>query len=344
MPDTLQSAFPGVRTVQALDLEVLPSGAISRLMVQLAHDGMGQPVSVPVLVAKGERAGPVFGLTAAVHGNEVNGIPVIHRLFDWIDPATLRGTLVAVVVVNTDGFGARDRLFDGVDLNHIFPGAADGNAAQVYVHRFVERVLWQFDYLVDLHTASTGRINSLYVRADLDNPVASRMARLQRPQIILDDPPSDHTLRGHADELGIPAITVEIGNPQRFQPELIKRSLVGLKAVLGEAGMLTRRKKPVIGAAPVICSGSRWLYTHRGGLLDVHPDTCDRVGRGEVIAELTNIFGDCVHTYEAPFEGIVIGKSVDPVADTGARILHLGVIDEEASSLDSVEMSIEALV
>jgi predicted deacylase len=338
MTSSVHSDFPGVRLVDALDLAAVPQGTVARLMVQLTHDGMGQSIRVPVLVARGERPGPVFGVTAALHGNEINGIPVIHRLFEWLDPRALRGTLVAVVVANVMGFERRARKLAGFDLNHLFPGQPDGNAPQVYAHRLIDRIVRHFDYLVDLHTASTGRVNSLYVRADLDNPDALRMATLQRPQIILDDPPSDHTLRGHADELGIPAITVEIGNPQRFQHEMIKRSLVGLRAVIAEAGMVPRRKVS-LGAAPVVCSSSRWMYTHVGGLLEVLPGCTDRVREGEMVARVTNIFGDPICVYHAPHDGIVIGKSVDPVAETGARILHLGVVgpnqlDEDEGSDD----------
>ena len=245
------------------------------------------------------------------------------RLFERIDPHQLRGTLVGVVVVNLPGYLNHRRYFDQVDLNHQFPGREDGSSAQVYAHRLVDRVLRHFDYVVDMHTASFGHENSLYIRADMKNEMARRMALLQRPQIILDDPPSDRTLRGYADELGIPAITVEIGNPHRFQAEYIRRSLAGLRAVLAEVRMVPRRK-PIEVPKAITCSSSQWLYTDHGGLLEVFPSVTHMVEEGEVIARLTNIFGDVLREYRAPTGGVIIGKSVDPVAETGARIVHLG--------------------
>jgi len=315
---------PDARPVDGLNVEQLPRGEQHRLAVTLAEDAMGRPMRVPLLVARGRRPGPVFGLTAALHGNELNGIPVLHRLFAGIDPDKLRGTVVGVVVANVPGYLMHQRAFtDGADLNHTFPGKPDGNLSQFWAHRLLDRIVRRFDLLVDLHTASFGRINSLYIRADLAKPTTARMAQLLRPEILLHNPPSDRTLRGAADELGIPAITLEIGNPHRFQERYIKRSLQGLRAVMGEFGLLPRRRLAP-GPTPVRCGSSQWMYTDRGGLLRVHPDILDRVTAGQVIASQTNVFGDTVREYTAPHDGVVIGRSVDPVGQSGARILHLG--------------------
>ncbi len=315
-----------LRISEELDLESLPAGKVSRLALELSHDGLGRPLAVPVLVARGKREGPTLGVTAALHGNEVNGIPVIHSLFSKLDCDELRGTVVAVVVTNTPGFLLNQRAFiDGRDLNHLFPGRPDGNEAEVYTWRLCERILDRFDRLVDLHTASFGRINSLYVRADLTDETTARMAYLLRPQIVLHNPPSDFTMRGHCMELGKPAITVEIGDPQRFQPEFIQSTVRGLRRILADAKMIPKRSfKP--GTAPIICESSEWIYTHHGGLLEVLPKLTERLESGEMIARVTDIFGEVVHEYRNPHAGVVIGKSTNPVAQTGARVLHLGRI------------------
>ena len=320
------------RRVERFEPEALPTGCVTRLLVEIAHDGLSRPVHVPVLAARGARPGPVFGLTAVVHGNELNGIPVIQRLFEMLDPTMLRGTVAAVVVVNVPGYLNHERSFlGGWDLNHAFPGDDSGHAAAVYAHRLLDRVASRFDLLADLHTASFGRVNSLYVRADMTDAEAARMAYLMRPEIIVHNPPSDHTLRGAAAELGIPAITLEIGNPQRFQREPVKRSLTGLRSVLAHHRMI-RRRAVAPGPAPVLCERSYWLYTDHGGLLDVFPGLTDRVETGDEIARLNNPFGDVIATYRAPEAGIVVGRSTNPVGQTGARILHLGVPADEADA------------
>lgn len=164
------------------------------------------------------------------------------------------------------------------------PGRADGNAPSTYAFRLIDRIVQHFDYLVDLHTASFGRINSLYVRADMNHPEAAQMAYLQRPQIIVHNPPSDQTLRGAVASQGVPAITVEIGNPQRFQRDYIRRATAGLRAVLARTGMIRRRSTTKIGESPVLCESSGWLYTDHGGLLDVLPALAERVAKDQVIA------------------------------------------------------------
>ena len=295
------------------------------LLVEIFHDGLGQPVHLPVMVARGKRPGPVFGITAALHGNELNGIPVIHRLFEQLDTKALRGTVVAVVAVNVPGVLLHQRQFgDGSDLNHIFPGREDGAVGEVFAYRLLDRVVRHCDSMLDLHTASFGRVNSLYVRADMTHQPTAALAYLLRPQIIVHNPPSDRTLRGAAAELGIPAITVEIGDPNRFQPNYVKTTLVGVRAVLGEMHMLPKRVV-AFGPEPLLCERSYWLYADHGGLMEVFPRVTDRVAAGQTVASLRDIFGEVVREYVAPEAGVVVGRSVNPVGQTGARILHLGV-------------------
>lgn len=323
--------YPNAHVVDELDLEKLPQGAKLRLLVSLVHDGMGRPIRLPVMVARGRRPGPVFGLTAALHGNELNGIPVIHQLFESLDLRQLRGTIVAVVVMNVPAYLNHERTFDDrTDMNHIMPGKEHGNIAQVYAFRCIDRIVRRFDYLIDLHTASFGHINSLYVRADMTRSTTAEMAYLQRPQIILHNPPSDHSLRGTAMDMGIPAITVEIGNPQIFQPKQVNASLSGVRRVLSEIGMLPRRPVKQVDP-PILCASSRWVFTDQGGLLEVLPSPMDIIRKDSIIARQKNIFGDIVREYKAPEGGVVIGKSANPVGQTGGRILHLGSITKSGT-------------
>lgn len=322
MPTT-QDKIP---VVLDFNLNDTPPGTIRYYWLRIISDGFNNPICIPLMVARGHQDGPVLGLTAAVHGNELNGIPVIQRLFREIDPSELRGTIVGAPVVNVPSFMRRKRRFvDGVDLNHIMPGKADGNVSQVYAYRFFHRLVQHFDYLLDLHTASFGRVNSYYIRADMDIPVVREMALLQNADIIVHNPPSDGTLRGAADELEIPAITLEVGNPNTYQRRLIRSGITGIHNVLCHLQMVDDEiEKPEKEA--ILCKSSRWLYTEMGGLLELHVDLRERVKKGQVVASLRNIFGAKIQEYTAPFDGIVIGKSVSPVNQSGGRILHLGAL------------------
>ncbi len=312
--------------IRQLEIDKAPTGKISRYWLQLVKDGMGVPIHIPIIVAKGNKQGKTLGVTAAVHGNELNGIPVIQRLFKEIDVNTLCGSIVGVPVVNVPSLLRKKRRFiDGSDLNHIMPGHPDGTVSQVYAWRIVNRILKQFDFLIDLHTASNGRINSYYIRADMEDATVKKMALLQNAQIIVHNPPSDGTLRGAADEMGIPAITLEVGNPNTFQKGMIRDGLTGVHNFLGHFGM-TDSEVEEQSEETVMCKNSYWIYTDTGGILTVYPQVTDIVKKGDSIATIRNIFGDTVKDYFAPEDGIIIGKSVNPINQTGGRILHLGIM------------------
>lgn len=320
--------YLNIPVIQELKLDEIPRGTMQRFFLHIVSDGMGMPIYVPVMVAKGAKDGPVLGLTAAVHGNELNGIPVIQRLFKEIDATTLRGTVVGVPVANVPSLLRRTRRFlDGHDLNHHMPGKPEGNVSQVYAWRLVDRVVRYFNYLIDLHTASFGRINSYYIRADMINPVTRQMALLQHPQIILHNPPSDGTLRGAAHELGIHAITMEVGNPFRFQRGMIRDGLTGIHNVLHYLDM-KKSQIEILQGKPVICKNSYWIYSDKGGFLTVLPEPATQVKKDQLIARLVSVFGDLIEEYLAPEDGVVIGKEVNPVNQTGGRMLHLGLIGE----------------
>lgn len=315
-----------VRTVKRIDLTDCPPGSRRHLALESVADGLGWDLYLPVLMVRGIEDGPVLGLTAAVHGNELNGIPAIHRLLERLEPRKLRGAVVALPVVNTPGYHRNQRHFaDGTDLNRIFPGLEGGTQGQVFAARFLDRAIASMTHLVDLHTASFGRVNSLYIRADLHNPVSEAMARAFEPQILLHNRGNEGTLRDAAADLGIPAITVEIGNPQRIQDDLVGFSVAGLTRVMEALDMVERSSDHTPPGDTIVCGRSYWLYTDRGGVLEVFPRLASRVHEGERIAAVRDIYGTLRREVWAPEDGVVIGKSTNPVNQTGSRILHLGV-------------------
>jgi predicted deacylase len=317
-----------IRTVSEFNLDDTPKASIKYHWLEIITDGMSNPVSIPLIVARGAYDGPILGLTAAVHGNEINGVQVIQRLFTEIDVNELKGTIIGVPVVNVPSFLLRKRRFnDGVDLNHIMPGKKDGNLSQIYAYRFFNKLVKNFDYLLDLHTASFGRVNSYYIRADMNHPVTKELALIQNADIIVHNPPLDGTLRGAADAIDIPAITMEVGSPNTFQKRMIKGGVEGIHNVLYYLKMMDV-ELIIAKKETVLCERSYWLYTDLGGLLSLRVELLDMVTKGQPIGIIKDIFGQHLEEYYAPESGIVIGKSVSPVNQTGGRILHLGIVKE----------------
>ncbi|KAI8825179.1 uncharacterized protein EV422DRAFT_249081 [Fimicolochytrium jonesii] len=337
--------------------------------------GLSEWLRIPVIVARGKEEGPVVGITAVVHGNELNGVPCIHRVISDIDVSFLRGTVVAVPCVNVPGYLRYTREFsDGKDLNRLFPGSPTGTSSQIYAYNLMQKVVRKFDYLIDLHTASFGRVNSYYVRCDMNDARSASMAKLQQPQIILHNSgqdgecwvsvrgetvsvpsvphwtqstkpnphlPLDHTgaLRSAAMSLSIASITVEIGNPQLFQNQFVQWSYQGVMRILSWLSMftptvpITHIPDALPPSSTILCSKGYWIYTRTGGVLEVYPGVNSVVKKGDLVARIKNIFGNIVDEVFAPGTGVTIGRSSNPVAMAGDRVLHMGVIKREGEVL-----------
>lgn len=322
-------AFYDTPEIESLEIEAMPAGKITKRRLNLVTDQLGDFIQVPVIVVKGVKEGPVMGITAAIHGNELNGTLLVHHLIQALDPTRMSGALVAIPILNVPGFKQQTRTYwDGSDLNRSMPGKEEGKgtAGEVYAYHIIHQIISRFDYLIDLHTASSGRINSWYVRADLEHKIAAKMAFLQNPQIIVNTTGHDQTLRNAATRLGIPAIVVEIGNPLTFQEGLIQKSMRGILRILDYLNMLEYQDEPFSnGSHPVVCSDSFWVRTDVGGLLQVGPRLAEMVEAGHVLAQVTNAFGDPIHDFYAEQQGVVIGKAINPVCLPGSRVIHLGV-------------------
>jgi predicted deacylase len=328
-----------IKSKEELKISSLKRGQVHRVHILLSDNSLGHPWRVPLIVVRGREKGPVLGVTAAVHGNELNGISTIFKLVDEIDPEKLSGTLVLVPISNVPGYLMNQREFaDQVDLNRIMPGKPEGAASSIYSHYFLKKIISKFDYLLDLHTASHGRVNSLYIRADIDAEETRTLAYLQNPQIIVNKYDENGTLRSWANESNIPAITIEIGNPNAFQHDLIDGTLEGILNTMRHYSMLEGDVKDMIHNA-IICEKSYWIYSKRGGIIDVLPQLADKVRKGQVIAKVYDVFGQVREEILADRSGIVIGKNVNPKADAGTRVLHLGVhiIDPEPENIPGHE-------
>ncbi|CAG5082880.1 succinylglutamate desuccinylase/aspartoacylase family protein [Parvicella tangerina] len=322
----MENTFQNVPVIKKLKLDDIEHNSIAYRWLHIVSNGIGQPIYIPIIIAKGLKDGPTLGITAVVHGNELNGMSVIQRFFNGMELNKLSGTVVGVPVVNVPSLMNNERHFiDGQDLNRIMPGKKNGNRSEIYAHRVMERIVKHFDFLLDLHTASFGRVNSYYIRADLSSKMAYDLAYMQNPSIILNAPPTDGTLRGAASSLGIDAITVEVGDPNRFQKGMIRSSLTGVYNTL----VFLKMYEDVIehdNEEPVVCNNSYWIYTDLGGILQVHVSLSEQVYKDQKIATLRNVFGQILKEYHCPADGIVIGKSVNPISQTGSRIIHLGII------------------
>ncbi len=326
-------AQPKIQSMDSI-LQVIDNQAgVYHYWLELTDDVLGQPTAIPVIILNGKSAGVSLGITAAIHGNEVNGIGVVHTLCNQLDINKLSGRIIAFPIINPLGYALHQREFiDGQDLNRIFPGKANGTESQQFVWQLNQQVLTGIDVLFDLHTASFGRTNTLYVRANLEDTTNAQLAPLMGADIVLDSKEASagnsatiaRTLRQEAESKNIPTLTIECGNPQVFQPEIITRSVEGILRAMNHLKMIDYDHQNIPEATH--CQKSYWIYTTQGGVLDVVVALNEKVAKNQLIATQRDVFGTIVKQYYAPEVGVVIGKSTNPVSKSGDRIIHLGIV------------------
>jgi uncharacterized protein len=309
--------------ISQLNLEGL-SPSYHNFFFKVTNDALGNDISIPLMIIKGKKKGPTVCLNSLIHGDELNGLEVIHDVIKKLDKKIERGTLITIPVFNVPGFLKGKRHFSsGVDLNHIMPGKKKGKVHDVYVNRIIEKIISKSDYLLDLHTAREGSRNSYYIRADLSNKKIENMANLISPDLVLDHIPTKTTLRGHCATLNIPAVTLEIGDPLKYQKDLIDNCSEGIIRLLTYLKMTNLELKS-FSSKTIICNDSKRLISDMGGLVEIYPKILEKVKEGQVIGRIKDIFAKTQKELLAPISGVVLGKLINPVIKEGDNLIHIG--------------------
>jgi predicted deacylase len=308
-------------------------GTVKQIFLKVSEYYTATPVNVPVTVIRGRERGPAVFLTAAIHGDELNGVEIVRRVMTSVTPEQLRGTLICVPVVNRFGFLTHARyLPDRRDLNRNFPGNPEGNAAARTAHTLFREIVLCARYGVDLHTASVRRTNLPHIRADMSHKKARRIARAFGTEIIIDSPGPPNTLRAAATRAGVPTIIFEAGETFRFQRNMVARGVAGVRNVLAALRMIAEAPKEA--RFQVIIKVSEWIRSVRGGIADVLVRPGEIVYAGTEIARLTNPFGREVSSVRSPLTGLIIGITTVPMVNPGDAICHVAKL---AKTLGTVE-------
>ena len=303
---------------------VVRPGERTELLLPVADLYTSTSVGMPVQVIVGRKAGPTLFVSAAIHGDELNGVEVIRRLLRRKIIRSIRGTLIAVPIVNVHGFLDQSRyLPDRRDLNRSFPGSAKGSIAARLANLFIKEVVSKADYGIDLHTGAINRANLPQIRANLDDAHTLEIAQAFGAPVIIDSNIRDGSLRACAAEIGIPILIYEAGEALRFDETSIRAGLRGVFNVMRHIGMLPRKNgKPPV--APVVARSTRWVRAGRSGIVSNQAKLGSRVAEGDRLATISDPIGQHDESVTAPLDGIVIGRSNLPLAHEGDALFHLG--------------------
>ncbi len=283
-------------------------------------------LSLPVAVVNGTRPGPRLWLSAAVHGDELNGVEIIRQVLTELRARSVRGTVVAEPIVNVFGFVNESRyLPDRRDLNRSFPGSPRGSLAARLAHIFMEQVVGRCDYGVDLHTGSDHRTNLPQVRADLDDPRTREVAKAFAAPVSIHSQVRDGSLREACVKRGIPILLYEGGEAHRFDDAAVDAGVAGVLRVLAALGIRGTSEASPPPPTTVVRT-TRWVRARRSGIMRLAVGAGDTVARGDVVAVISDALGDSKVTVRASSDGMVIGFTRNPLVSQGDAVVHLADI------------------
>ena len=298
------------------------------------------PVTLSAHVIHGRNDGPTMFVSAGIHGDEVIGVEIVRRLLRAKNLKSLRGTLIVVPIVNTFGFLNHSRyLPDRRDLNRCFPGSPNGSLGSRLAHIFLNEIVARCSVGIDLHSAAINRTNLPQVRVSANNRDTMKLAHVFGAPVILTSALRDGSLRQEAKKIGVDVLLYEAGEGMRFDEMSVRAGLAGILRVLKKMDML-----PLAGivgpkAKSVVCADSHWLRAPAGGLLRMFKAEGYVVDEGDIVAAISDPFGNGEIEVATRYSGIIVGRAVIPIVHEGDALFHVAAV----KSSDAAEAAVDDL-
>jgi len=302
-------------------------------------------MAIPVFVKRGKRAGPTLLVSAAIHGDELNGIEIISRLINSKALKSIKGTLIAVPFVNGYGVLSQSRyLPDRRDLNRCFPGSKKGSLAGRIAHLFLNEIASKCDYGIDLHTGAIHRSNLPQIRADLDDATTLELAKAFGVPVLIDSSVRDGSMRGAVTDLGIPVLLYEAGEALRFDELSIRAGVKGIVNVMRHIGMLNKRKSRSSSVEPFVARQGGWTRATESGFVSHEKQLGDFVEKGDNLATIKDPFGRVLDVVKSHAKGVIIGKQNIPLAQEGEAMYHIAYFHKPGDVVENIELMQDTLI
>ncbi|MCA8999589.1 MAG: succinylglutamate desuccinylase/aspartoacylase family protein [Planctomycetaceae bacterium] len=315
--------------------EQIGLGECRDIELEISHSYSGQTVAIPIHVRRAPKDGPTVFVTAAVHGDEINGAGAIRELIMDQSLALVKGSLILVPVVNVLGFERHSRyLPDRRDLNRSFPGSHKGSLASRMARIILDEIVERSDYGIDLHTAAVRRTNFPNVRGDLDNAGVKRLADVFGCEVTVNERGPSGCLRRAACELGVPTFILEAGEVWKVESLVLEYALRGIKNVLIHLGMLSG--KIIEPPYRTVIQETTWVRADHSGFLQFHVAPGDLVTKDCPIATLTNLLGHPLESLHSPENGIILGMTTLPFTAPGEPVVHIGLLSRGKKRIEKI--------
>lgn len=318
---------PSRPTIDTWNQLPINKGTSRDVNLAISESYSGMTVKVPLRIMRAKKDGPVVFVTAALHGDEINGTGAVRQLLQEELQLT-RGAMILVPVLNLLAFDRHSRyLPDRRDLNRSFPGSTTGSLASRMARTIFDEIVLRSDYGIDLHTASVRRTNYPNVRGDLSSPDVRRLADAFGAEIIVNGKGPKGAFRREACAAGCPTIIMEGGEVWKVEPSIVESAVRGVKNVLTSLEMLDGEiESPDY---QVIIEKSKWIRADNGGFLQFHVQPGEIIEKDQPIATNTTLLGHEHHTLVAPFNSVVVGMTTLPSVSPGEPVCNLGKLPKK---------------
>ncbi len=324
--------MPTKRPAWKIAGQTIPRGATTDVKLKVSERYTGDPIHLPIRIIRAKKPGPTLFVTAAIHGEELNGVGVIHDLMFGDEIKLTAGTLMLVPVVNIFGFENQSRYMpDRRDLNRAFPGSPTGNLTSRVASIVFNEVVRRCDYGIDLHTAASGRTNFPNIRGNLNKPGIRRLAKAFGCELMVHGQGPDGSFRRESVKAGCNVIILEPGEPLKIEPSVLEVGVRGVRNVLMELGMIAGT--PTKPAYQLRIDKSVWVRASVGGILRFHVAPGQVVDEGQPIATNASVIGRERNVLVAPTAGIVLGMTTLPTVKPGEPVCHLAVPKQSLAAI-----------
>jgi predicted deacylase len=293
-----------------------PPGRVTSVPLAAGTREDGSPITIPVLVLPGYRAGPTLLLVGLLHGTEIVGAEIISRVLHDVRPEELAGRLLGVPVANPLAYleHAQTALRDGVNMNRVFPGDSGGSITQRMAHVLYTHAVRAADAVIDFHTNSFPALHWVIAKID-ERPESrrslelaqafgltlGRYSRARERQLV-------GTLVDAALDLGIPGILVELTAHTMLLSGSVTVGVRGTRNVMRALAMLPGEREPqddTVVVAAGFTTNNR-LRAGAGGLVHHLKRPGEPVGAGDIVAVIRTPTGAVVEEVRTPVAGFVL--------------------------------------
>ncbi len=284
-------------------------------------------IEIPIIIERAKVPGPTILITAAIHGDEINGVEIVRQLISRKINKPKIGTIICIPILNVFGFLSTARVFpDGRDLNRSFPGTRRGSLASRVAYHFTNQILPHADYCLDYHTGGASRFNAAQVRIKSGDKKLLQLAKVFNAPFTVLSNNLKKSYRTTCNKIGTPIILFEGGKTLESNNQIVNYGVRGTKRFLNYLGMLeTKYKvtKPITDT--VVIEKTRWIRAQKSGLIHVKVKCNKLVEKGDVLATITDPYGKMRFKVLAPNKGYIINVNQAAIVHQGDAIFHISV-------------------